>query len=140
MPVNVPMQRPEKVIRLIHLSLMIGVVSIAAAIVAARVAGGASPPNVPVSVGFILAGIGVVAIAISLAVMRPRVGQRSSNQSPGDFWDPARCAAVTVVWALLEGGGLAGVVGYFASAQWAPLALVPVSLLALFFTRPGAFE
>jgi hypothetical protein len=129
-----------KVIRLIHLGLTMGVVLMAVTIAAMRISGSAPEPSMSSTTALGITGAGVLAIAISLAVLRPRVGQRDSAESVDDFWSGPPTQAALIAWAVIEAGGLLGVVGYMLSGAWAPLGLAVVSILGLVFTRPGTFE
>lgn len=134
--------RPDiaKVIRLIHIALTMGVALMAGVMIVMRSTGAGAAPSGTAMQGYLIAGMGVMAIAVGLAVLRPRVPARGSTESPEEYWTEMRRAAAIVVWALIEAGGLMGVVGFMLTGLWTPLAVTAISLAGLFLTRPASFE
>jgi hypothetical protein len=130
----------EKLIRLIHFSLFAGVFLLATVLVVLRSQPNAPPATLSPVMGMVFAGVGALAIAIAFAILRKRIPVRGSDETLTEFWNPARSTAALMLWAAIEVGGLAGVVGYQLTAMWTPLALAPISLIAAYLVRPGALE
>lgn len=138
--VNSTPPSPGRTIRLIHFAMFFGTLLVGVVALVVTTRPGAAPASQPPMLGFLLTGAGVLSMAIAIAVLRPRFAGRGSTESGDSFWTPARSAAAMPIWALIEGGALVGVVGYFLTRMWAPLTLVPVALLLGVLTRPAALE
>jgi hypothetical protein len=135
-----PVKNPAKTTRLIHVSMPAGVTLVAIVMYLQRQQGTIASQENPQLIGLVTAGVGLMSIAIALAMLRPRVAQRPSDQSPDDYWRGKNAAAALVVWAVIQGGALVSLVGYYLSGLWAPLAIIPIALVAFFLTRPSTFE
>lgn len=95
----------------------------------------------PPIVGFVLAGIAVSLLVVAAAIARPKVPERASHQSPEAYWDSAEArGAAILLWAVVDGAGLAGCVGYLLTGGAAPAAAAVLSILALFVFRPSRLE
>jgi hypothetical protein len=138
--VNAPAGNPGKTIRLIHFAMFFGALLAAAVMVVVARRPDAPSPSLSPTMGVVLTGVGALSMLISIAALRPRFAARSSSESSDAFWTPPRIAAAMPIWALIEGGALIGVVGYFLTRMWAPLALVPLAMLLGYATRPTALE
>jgi hypothetical protein len=129
-----------RTIRLIHFALFFGALLAGVVMVVVSRRADAPPPSLSPMMGVVLTGVGAMTMLISIAVLRPRFAARGSSESVDAFWTPARIAAAIPIWALMEGGALIGVVGYFLTRMWAPLALVPLAMLLGYVTRPAVLE
>jgi hypothetical protein len=135
-----PVQNPAKVNRLIHFALAMGVTLLTIVMVVLRQTGGWTEPDQPLRIGMILAGVGVTLIAASLAILRPRIDVRGGSESKEEFWNPTRTTGALFLWSGIEAGALISVVGYALTGFWTPLAVVPIALIAFFFTRPSTMD
>lgn len=129
-------------VRILHGTLTVSVVLITAVfIVLDRVFH--LPPvlsDLPV-VGRVLAVIGVLMVAGALAILRPKIPERRSDQTPDAFWeDVTTRGAALLVWALCEGGGIAGAVAFRLTCEPLTLGAAAIALIAMTWTRPGALE
>jgi hypothetical protein len=131
---------PARTIKLMHFAMFFGVFLLGVVAVVVNMRPDAPDPVQPPVMGIVFTGIGALSMAISLAVFRPRFPGKSSGESSDAFWTQSRMASALIIWALIEGGALVGVVGYFLTRIWAPLTLAIIAVLLGFVTRPAALE
>lgn len=134
---------PRRAARVIHLALLGGLALISAVFLILGLALDVAPliregEDVAI-IGYVLAGVGLMPIILSMLVLRPRVPARSSGQSEAEFWQGALRAALPV-WTLAEAGGMIAAVGALLTGLWAPMVVVAVALTCLGVTGPGRFE
>jgi len=97
--------------------------------------------GLPPIVGFVLAGVAISLLIVASAIVRPKVPERASHQSPEAYWESAEArGAAVLLWAVVDGAGLAGCVGYLLTGGAAPAAAAVLSILALFVFRPSRLE
>src|SRR5262245_44567766 len=106
MPASASVQSPAKLIRLIHLALMMGLTVIAGVMVAIKRSPGGLPSSAPDAQIYLLMGFAVLSMALGLVFLRPKIANRGSDQSPDAYWSERQRAAALIVWAQLEGAGL----------------------------------
>ncbi len=89
----------------------------------------------------VLAGVGAATLAGALAVLRPRVPARCSEESPEVYWAEATTrAAAIVLWATVEGGGVVASVGYLLTGALAPAVVAAFAIAALLSLRPARLQ
>jgi len=89
----------------------------------------------------ILAGIGVGLVAVASTLARRRIPERASDQSPDTFWANADATGGAIVlWALIEGAGLVGWVGYLLTGVTAAAVAAVIAIGALVVFRPSRLE
>lgn len=128
----------DRVMTILHLALTGGLaaVGVVFALVAAS-QGGALTPGVP-SVGVILAGVALLILLPGVGLFAGRLPPRRRDQSPAAYWeDPQRRGTALVLWAVAEGAGMVGFVGYLLSGGVIPLAVGALALGVLLWFRPG---
>lgn len=129
-----------RAIRIIHAALVIGQVLVAATFfLLLRMQGplaGGSP-----LIGYVTAGLAIVNLTVAFGLLRSRIPQRRTDQSPEDYWstNEARGAAV-VLWAVMEGSGLFCWIGYLMSGSIVPAAVGALAIAALITVRPSQLE
>jgi hypothetical protein len=91
--------------------------------------------------GRVFAVMALVVLAVALFFLRSRIPQRRSDQSPDEYWSAreSRDAAI-ILWAIVQGAGLVGWVGYLLTGSVAPGLIAVVSILSLILIRPSRIE
>jgi len=91
--------------------------------------------------GRLFAVMSLVVLAVALFFLRSRIPQRRSDQSPDEYWSAheSRDAAV-ILWAIVQGAGMVGWVGYLLTGSVAPGLIAVVSILSLILIRPSRIE
>lgn len=135
-----PLPAAARTMRMIHAAMFAGVavMAIVLGVVRNRV-----PPAVggAAGIGVILSGVAVVALAIAAALLRPRVAPRGSDQAPDEYWsNPSTRGSAMILWAVIEGAGLMGVVSFYLTGHFAAVAVVALALAAGALFRPAALE
>lgn len=134
------MPNAARIVRLIHAALFGGVV-IAAVVVALALGRAAPPPQLAPVALYALPAAAVAALLLAALVLRPRIPERASGDSPDAYWarPEVRAAAVTL-WAVIEGAGLIGVVGYVITGRSVMLIVTVIAVAAGVVFRPGNLE
>ena len=92
-------------------------------------------------VGLMLPGIGVGLVALASTFARRRIPERRFDQSPDTFWaNPDATGGAIVLWALIEGAGLVGWVGYLLTGVTAAAVAAVIAIGALLVFRPARLE
>ena len=135
-----PAVQSARILRLIHGSMVAGLLVMTAALYAVRRVASSHALSVPI-VAPVLAGVGLVLLAVAATIMRPRIPPRRGDQSADEYWSglETRTAAI-LLWAIAEGAGLVGCVGYFLTGATAPAVTVFLALVLLTFFRPSRLE
>jgi hypothetical protein len=131
---------PARAVRLLHFSLTASITLLGAVFIMLvrfqHLAFGMSR-----DVGLVLAAIGVGLVAVASTVARRRIPERGSDQSPDTFWaNPEATGAAVLLWALTEGAGLVGWVGYLLTGVTAPAVAAVIAIGALLVLRPSRLE
>lgn len=92
-------------------------------------------------IGYVTAGLAIVNLTVAFGLLRSRIPQRRTDQSPDDYWrnNEARGAAV-LMWAVLEGSGLFCWIGYVMTGSIVPAAVGALAIAALITVRPSQLE
>jgi len=131
---------PARAVRLLHFSLT-GGITLAGVVFIFVVRFQGRSLGVSRDVGLILAGIGVGLVAAASTFARRRIPQRTFDQSPDAFWaNPDATGGAILLWALLEGAGLVGWVGYLLTGVTAAAAAGAIALGAILVLRPSRLE
>lgn len=93
------------------------------------------PPNVI----YALLGGAALAIALSFAVLRPRVPLRSTDESADLYWSRASAPAL-IAWSAAEGGALLSIVAYMLSGSGIAIGASVLSIAVLVALHPRTFE
>jgi hypothetical protein len=128
-------------VRIIHAALVIGQILVGATFFLLLRAQGQPLAGANPLIAFVTAGLAFVNITVAFGLLRARMPQRPSDQSPDDYWrrNEARSAAV-LIWAVLEGSGLFCWVGYVMTGSIVPAAVGVLAVLALIILRPSQLE
>lgn len=130
----------RRAIRLLHFALVAGLVLAGGTFVLLIQIQG-RPLGGPPIVGFVLAGIAVSLLIVASAIVRPKLPERPSNQAPETYWDSAEARGTAILlWAVADGAGLAGCVGYLLTGGAAPAAAALLAILALVVFRPSRLD
>lgn len=89
----------------------------------------------PDPLGLIVAGVGLVLVAVGVAILRPRVPPRPATVTEEAYWaEPDHFKAALLLWMVLEQGGFAGLVGWLLTGSLASAlaALAAVGALVVF--------
>jgi hypothetical protein len=119
-----------RAIRLIHLSLPLGVLLFVAVAVAVRPAPTAAAPVASVTLA---AGVAALVIA---QLVRARIPARSAVQPLTEWWT-ANFGRAVAAWSLIEAGGLLGAVGFWLTGRPLPLAATAAALALFVLTAPS---
>ena len=126
--------------RIVHAALVLGV---ALAGVVFFIVLRTIPPSFPGAsiLSFVTAGLGLGNIAAGLGLFRSKIPQRSSAQAPDDYWTSPEVRGIAIVtWAIIEGGGVVALVGYFLTGMPVPAGVGALSIVALILVRPSRLE
>jgi hypothetical protein len=126
--------------RILHAALVIGQILVGATFfLLIRVQGplaGGSP-----LIGYATAGLALAILSVAFVFLRPRIPQRSTDQSPNDYWSRAEVrGAAIVIWAAVEGAGLFSWVGYLMTASIVPAAVGVLAIITELALRPSRLE
>ena len=131
---------PARAVRLLHFSLTAGI-TVAGAVFIVLVRFQHRSLGISHDIGLILAGIGVGLVAVASTLARRRTPERASDQSPDTFWaNPDATGGAIVLWALIEGAGLVGWVGYLLTGVTAAAVAAVIAIGALVVFRPSRLE
>ena len=129
-----------RAIRIIHLSLVLGLVIVAGVFYILRQRTGLTFGFGP-SLGMIMAGIGLVNLTIALGFLTPRFPERPADQAPDDYWAPSETrGAAIILWALVEAAAILSWLGYLLTGSRVAAAVGLLAILALSLLRPARFE
>ena len=133
-PQNVP---------LMHRFLGFGLVLIAVAAVVAKSSGVVSTPppdDVTQMLAYVFSGIAVVLAVVAFLFFKPRVPARKPGQTVDAYWStPAVAAKAMLVWFVLEGGALMGVLGYFLTGEVIAAGAALFGVAAFWLCGPNVF-
>ena len=125
--------------RVMHIAMLGGLVLVGGVLVSLRRTAG-----VPLGLsmlGLPFAAVAILLLAITGAVLRPRVVQRRADESPADYWARREIGAqALILWCLIEGGALLAWAGYFFSGLTIPLAVGLGGTILLALLRPANLE
>lgn len=129
-----------RAVRIMH-GALVGGLALAGAVffvllrVQGRPLGGA--PKVGITLAILAVGLLIVAVTI----LRRRIPERRFDQSPDAFWASTEVQSVSILlWAVVDGAGLLGWVGYVFTGGVAPAAAAVLSILTLIAFRPASLE
>ncbi len=126
--------------RILHVALVVGLVLVGGTFflllrTQGRPLGGA--PNL----GVVLAGVAVGLVIVAATVLRRRVPERRLDQSQDQYWASVESRGASIVlWAVADGAGLIGWVGYVLTGGAAPAAAAVLSIVTLILFRPSRLE
>lgn len=124
--------------RFIHASLIVGVLLFAAVSHFVMRPTMSDRPLPPAVVGGML-GASLLACALAVLVLRPRVPQRSADESTDLYWSTAGTPAL-VTWSVLEGSTLLATIAYMLGATPLALGVAAIGLLGMIVLNPGRLE
>lgn len=131
---------PARAVRLLHFSLTASVTLVGAVFIFLLRVQGLSL-GISRDVGLILAGVGVGLVALASTFARRRIPERPFDQAPDAFWaNPQATGAAILLWALIEGAGLVGWVGYLLTSVTAAAVAAGIAIGALLVFRPSRLE
>ena len=122
----------SKSIRLIHLSLLAGVLLFLAVSLFVR---SGSPVDGDSRLPLVLLAASLPPLLLSL-VLKSRIPPRRAAES-ADAWWQAHYTRAVIVWSLIEGASLLGVVAFWLTGQSLPLAATAAGILLFGLTAPG---
>jgi len=131
---NVPM---------LHRFLGFGLFTIATAAVAVKSLGVVSTPEqgeFTQMLAYAFSGIATVMVLVAFLVLKPRVPARTPGQSVDAYWStPPIVAKVMLVWFVLEGGAMMGVLGYFLTGEVVAAGAALFGVAAFWLCGPNVF-
>lgn len=126
--------------RILHAALVIGQVLVGVTFSLLILKQGPLAGGSPL-IGYATAGLALAVLSVAFAFLRPRIPQRSTDQSPDDYWSRAEVrGAAIVIWATVEGSGLFCWIGYVMTASIVPAVVGVLSTFTLFALRPSRLE
>jgi hypothetical protein len=135
-----PPPAPARAVRVMHFALTAGV-TLAGAVCILLVRFQHLSFGISRDVGLMLPGIGVGLVALASTFARRRIPERRFDQSPDTFWaNPDATGGAIVLWALIEGAGLVGWVGYLLTGVTAAAVAAVIAIGALLVFRPARLE
>jgi hypothetical protein len=129
MPATAPDARS---IRFIHLSLLAGVLLFLAVALFAR---SDTPAPGSSRLDVILLVVAIPLLLLS-QVLRARLPARRATERADDWWQTHYTGAV-IVWSLIEGASLMGIVGFWLTGNSLPLAATAGGVVLFMLTAPG---
>ena len=128
---------------LMHRFLGFGLFAIATAAVAVKSLGAVSTPprgDFTQMLAFVFSGITVVMALVAFLVLKPRVPERKPGQTVDAYWStPEVAAKAMLVWFLLEGGAIMGVLGYFLTGEVVAAGAALFGVAAFWLCGPNVF-
>ena len=128
---------------LLHRFLGFGLLAIATAAVAVKSLGVVSTPpqgEFTRMLAYAFSGIATVMVVVAFLVLKPRVPERTPGQSVDVYWStPAIVAKVMLVWFVLEGGAMMGVLGYFMTGEAVAAGAALFGIAAFLLCGPKVF-
>jgi hypothetical protein len=92
------------------------------------------------TVGWVLAGLALVQLAVVVGFLVPRMPLRPADQSPDQYWSTVARPDAIILWIMIDGAGLASWVGYLLSGAVVPAGVGVLAVAALILLRPDRFE
>ena len=132
---------PARTVRILHGALLAGLVLVGATFaLMLRLGHSQSFPSAP-TIGLVLAGLGVILLAVAATVLRPRLPEGRPDQSAVAYWAAAdtRGSAI-VLWSVVQAAGLIALIGYLLTGAIVPLTVGALALATLFLLRPSRLE
>jgi divalent metal cation (Fe/Co/Zn/Cd) transporter len=97
------------------------------------------PPSAPPTVAAIVAVGSIALLAFGVVFLRRRIPERRFDETPASYWAmPERRVAAIVLWAVLEGAALLGLIGYLLTGAPAPAVAAGLAIAALAVCRPSS--
>jgi hypothetical protein len=130
-----------RIVRILYAALVVGLVLMGVVLAVARRFGQTQSFSGGVTIGMVLAGVGVVQLAVATVFLRSRMPERQADQSADAYWmtPEARVAAI-VLWGVVQSAGLFASVGYFLTGAVAPVVVDAGAFIALALFRPSRLE
>jgi hypothetical protein len=130
--------RPAMTARLLHASLTLGVVLFGLVTHFVVRPARSEVAMEPIAIN-VLVGASLAITMLGALVMRPRVPRRNTDESADLYWTTATPSAL-MMWAVIEGGGLLGVVAYLLNGSLAAMIAAATSVAVLIALTPGRVE
>ncbi len=141
MPPTRDLPNAARLIRLTHLALFGGVGLLAVILTYLRMRPMPDAVQQSSSVGVAMTIAGVLALAVASALVRPRIPSRAPGQGADAYWNDVRVRTTAMIlWAMVEGAGLLGALGYYLSGLLAPAGVLLLAMVAGVLFRPSALE
>lgn len=126
--------------RILHAALVIGQILVGATFFFVIRTQGPLAGGSPL-IGYATAGLALAILSVAFVFLRPRIPQRSTDQSPDHYWSRAEVrGAAILIWAAVEGSGLFCWIGFVMTASIVPAAVGVLSTVTLFALRPSRLE
>ena len=126
-------------IRILHGALVVGLVLVGGTfflLVPTQGPLGGAP-----NVGVVQAGLAVGLLVVAFTALRRRVPERGFDQSQDAYVVSVETRGASIVlWAVVDGAGLIGWVGYVLTGDAAPAAAAALSIVTLIVSRPSRLE
>lgn len=129
---------------LLHRTLGLVVLTLAAGC-AALIYAGIIPlmndPDATRLLGYVFASIPLVAIALVLGLLKPRVPSREAWQSVDDYWGvPEVSNLASVIWFMLEGSSVLAAVGLLLTGKQEVAGSLALAVACYWWLGPWAFS
>lgn len=127
---------------LLHRFLGIGLVITGIVLIAVRrFAAVAESQDDQVLFEYVFSAIGVTMVGTALLHLKPQVPARRSGQTTAHYWaDKQVTARATLVWFILDGGGIVAAVGHFLSGGPISAAVWMAAAAAFWMNGPRTFD
>lgn len=131
----------RRAVRIMHRAMTAGCVLAGGVFVLIRHIGAAPTLVAHATIGGVLAGASVALLAVSAALVRPRVPERVASQTAEAYWTaPETRGSAILLWAMVEGAALLSLVGYLLTGGAPPAAAAGLAIVALILVRPSRLE
>ncbi len=139
MSVQIP--NAARVVRIFYGAVLAGLVIIGATVaLLRRFASGPSLVQIP-GIGIAFAVLALTSVAVAVRVLRPGFPERRPDQSADLYWsDAGNRGRAIVLWAVVDGAGVLGAVGYLLTGSLAAVGALGVALAAMMLLQPARLE
>lgn len=90
------------------------------------------------ALGYSLAALSFVLVAVAVLLLKPRVPAREARQSVEDYWASVT-RTILPMWFVMEAAGMIAVVGYFLTGHTVTAAAIGISIAVFIWYGPKAF-
>jgi hypothetical protein len=123
----------------LHRSLLTGLLMVTGVMVVLRSGdSGAQSGADNQTIGYLLSGASFVLVAVALLWLKPRVPVREARQPVDEYWSSVT-NTILPMWFVMEGAGMAAVVGYFLSGMTVAAVAIAMSIGVFIWYGPKTF-
>ena len=121
----------------LHRSLVTGLLLLTGVMVVLR-SGDMDPSSDNQMLGYLLSAASFLMLAMAVLFLKPRVPARKPHQLVEEYWSSAT-PTILPMWFVMEGAGMAAIVGYFLTGETVAALAIGISIAAFIWYGPKAF-